>query len=106
MIGVVVKKDGTVIDVNIGEDENDPVVGISDLLVHLSADQLKKEAAKVIEGEDLDVTVASMPLKDSEKDTVKASLGESICAPNILSPFSIGCLPITNKAIFLFILVT
>ena len=45
MIGVVVKKDGTVIDVNIGEDENDPVVGISDLLVHLSADQLKKEGA-------------------------------------------------------------
>ena len=74
MIGVVVKKDGTVIDVNIGEDENDPVVGISDLLVHLSADQLKKEAAKVIEGEDLDVTVASMPLKDSEKDTVKANV--------------------------------
>ena len=74
MIGVVVKKDGTVIDVNIGEDENDPVVGISDLLVHLSADQLKKEASKVIEGEDLDVTVASMPLKDSEKDTVKANV--------------------------------
>ena len=69
----MVKKDGTVIDVNIGEDENDPVVGISDLLVHLSADQLKKEASKVIEGEDLDVTVASMPLKDSEKDTVKAN---------------------------------
>lgn len=74
MIGVVVKKDGTVINVNIGEDENDPVVGISDLLIHLSADQLKKEAAKVIEGEDLDVTFASMPLKDAEKDTVKANV--------------------------------
>lgn len=74
MIGVVVKKDGSVINVNIGEDENDPVVGISDLLVHLSADQLKKEAAKVIEGEDLDVTFASMPLKDSEKDAVKANV--------------------------------
>ena len=74
MIGVVVKKDGTVINVNIGEDENDPVVGISDLLIHLSADQLKKEAAKVIEGEDLDVTFASMPLKDTEKDAVKANV--------------------------------
>ena len=49
LIGIVAKKDGTVIDVNIGEDENDPVVGISDLLIHLSADQLKKDAAKVIE---------------------------------------------------------
>lgn len=74
MIGVVVKKDGSVINVNIGEDENDPVVGISDLLVHLSADQLKKEAAQVIEGEDLDVSFASMPLKDSEKDAVKANV--------------------------------
>ena len=74
LIGIVAKKDGTVIDVNIGEDENDPVVGISDLLIHLSADQLKKDAAKVIEGEDLDVTVGSMPLKDGEKDTVKANV--------------------------------
>ncbi len=74
LIGVVVKKDGTVINVNIGEDETDPVVGISDLLIHLSADQLKKEAAKVIEGEDLDVTFASMPLKDYEKDSVKANV--------------------------------
>ncbi|MCR1959590.1 aminopeptidase [Thomasclavelia cocleata] len=74
LIGVVVKKDGTVINVNIGEDETDPVVGISDLLIHLSADQLKKEAAKVIEGEDLDVTFASMPLRDYEKDSVKANV--------------------------------
>ena len=74
LIGVVVKKDGTVINVNIGEDENDPVVGISDLLIHLSAEQLKKEAAKVIEGEDLDVTFASMPLKETEKDSVKANV--------------------------------
>ena len=74
MVGVVVKKDGTVINVNIGEDENDPVVGISDLLVHLSADQLKKDGAKVIEGEDLDVTFGSIPLKDHEKDAVKATV--------------------------------
>lgn len=74
MVGVVVKKDGIVINVNIGEDENDPVVGISDLLVHLSADQLKKDGAKVIEGEDLDVTFGSIPLKDHEKDAVKANV--------------------------------
>lgn len=72
--GVVVKKDGTVIDLNIGEDDNDPVVGISDLLVHLSADQMNKKASVVIEGEDLNVTIGSMPLKDTEKDAVKANI--------------------------------
>ena len=74
--GVVVKKDGTIIDICIGEDENDPVVGISDLLVHLSSDQLTKKAAKVIEGEDLNVLVGSMPLKGTEKEAVKANILE------------------------------
>lgn len=74
LYGVVVKKDGTVVDVVIGEDENDPVVGITDLLIHLSADQLQKTAAKVIEGEALDVTIGSIPLKDTEKDAVKANI--------------------------------
>lgn len=74
LYGVVFKKDGTRVDIVIGEDDNDPVVGISDLLVHLSADQLTKTAAKVIEGEDLDVTFGSMPLKDHEKDAVKANI--------------------------------
>lgn len=72
--GVVAKKDGSKIDVVIGEDDNDPVVGISDLLIHLSADQLGKTAAKVIEGEDLNVLVGSMPLKDEEKNAVKANV--------------------------------
>lgn len=72
--GVVVKKDGTTVDVQIGDNVNDPVVGISDLLIHLSADQLQKPASKVIEGEDLDVTFGSMPLKDTEKDAVKANI--------------------------------
>lgn len=72
--GVVCKKDGTKVDVIIGEDDNDPIVGISDLLVHLSADQMTKTAAKVIEGEDLDVTIGSMPLKGEEKDAVKANI--------------------------------
>ena len=74
LIGVVIKKDGTVVDINIGEDNNDPVVGISDLLIHLSADQLQKKAGSVIEGEKLDITIASIPLKGSEKDSVKANV--------------------------------
>lgn len=74
LYGVVVKKDGTKVDVVIGEDENDPIVGISDLLVHLSADQMQKSAAKVIEGENLDVTIGSIPLKGEEKDAVKANI--------------------------------
>ncbi len=74
LYGVVCKKDGTVVDVVIGEDENDPVVGISDLLIHLSADQLDKKAAKVIEGENLDVTLGNMPLFGEEKDVVKANV--------------------------------
>lgn len=72
--GVVVKKDGTMITLNIGEDDNDPIVGISDLLVHLSADQMSKKASNVIEGEDLNVTLGSMPLNGEEKDAVKANI--------------------------------
>ena len=72
--GVVCKKDGTVVNVNIGEDMSDPVVGIGDLLVHLSADQMGKPAAKVIEGEALDVTVGHMPLAGEEKQAVKANV--------------------------------
>ena len=69
--GVVCKKDGTTVNVAIGDNENDPVVGISDLLIHLSQDQLQKPAAKVIEGEDLDVTLGNMPLEGDEKESVK-----------------------------------
>ena len=74
LFGVVAKKDGTVVDVVIGEDDNDPVVGISDLLIHLAADQLDKKAAKVIEGENLDVTLGNMPLAGEEKNAVKANI--------------------------------
>ena len=74
LYGVVAKKDGTVVDVVIGEDDNDPVVGISDLLIHLAADQLDKKAAKVIEGENLDITLGNMPLVGEEKDAVKANI--------------------------------
>ena len=72
--GVICKKDGTTVDINIGEDPADPVVGISDLLPHLSQEQIKKTADKVIEGEDLDVTIGSIPLSGEEKDAVKKNV--------------------------------
>ena len=72
--GVVVKKDGTTVTINIGEKEGDPVFIISDLLVHLSAEQMKKTAATVIEGENLDILVGSKPLEGEEKDAVKAAI--------------------------------
>lgn len=74
LYGVVYKKDGSKVDIVIGDDDNDPVVGISDLLVHLSAEQLDKKAAKVIEGENLDVTIGSIPLQGNEKEAVKQNI--------------------------------
>ncbi len=73
--GVVIKKNGETIKVSIGDNPSDPVVGISDLLIHLSGDQLQKPAAKVIEGEDLDVTLGSIPVKDENaKEAVKQNI--------------------------------
>ncbi len=76
--GVVAKKDGTVLQVKIGEDEEDPVVYITDLLIHLSGKQMQKKASEVIEGENLDVLVGSRPLSDvadeSKKEAVKANV--------------------------------
>lgn len=73
--GVVVLTDGTRINVTIGEDMNDPVVGVSDLLIHLAAEQMDKKAAKVVEGESLDILVGSMPMgdEDSEKSDKEKS---------------------------------
>ena len=72
--GVVVKKDGTVVNVVIGEKDTDPVVGITDLLIHLSAKQMEKNAAKVVEGEDLNILVGSIPLDGEEKEAVKSNI--------------------------------
>ncbi len=76
--GVVAKKDGSVVTVNVGEDPADPVFCVSDLLIHLSREQLTKEASKVIEGEMLDVIVGGRPVvveegedAAAEKDLVK-----------------------------------
>ncbi len=74
LVGVVCKKDGSVVDVNIGDGADDPIVGISDLLIHLSGDQMKKTGDKIIEGENLDVTIGSIPLDGEEKDAVKANV--------------------------------
>ena len=74
--GVIVKKDGTCVEINIGENEDDPVFFVSDLLIHLAQEQLEKKAAKVIEGEALDIIVGNKPLlidkKDKKKDEKEA----------------------------------
>jgi aspartyl aminopeptidase len=83
--GVVVKKDGSTVEINVGEDENDPVFFVSDLLIHLAQEQLEKKANKVIEGEALDIVVGNKPLlidkkkeedkeKSAEKDAVKKGI--------------------------------
>ena len=79
--GVIVKKDGTTVEVNVGENEDDPVFFVSDLLIHLAQEQLEKKAAKVIEGEALDIIIGNKPLvirketdeekKDDEKQEAK-----------------------------------
>lgn len=77
--GVFAKKDGTVQTVNIGDKPNDPVFGISDLLIHLSGEQLEKKAAKVVEGEKLDLLIGSIPLKtEEEKEDAKETVKKNI----------------------------
>ncbi len=81
--GVVVKKDGTTVEVVIGEDPKDPVFFISDLLIHLAQEQLEKKAAKVIEGEALDLIVGNKPIKvekkqKGEKDKKEASVKDAV----------------------------
>lgn len=75
--GTVAKKDGTTVDIVVGEKEDDPVLVISDLLIHLAGEQMNKKASVVIEGEELDVLVGSKPLSTDdkeEKELVKATI--------------------------------
>ena len=72
--GVVAKKDGTVVNVNIGENPADPVVYVTDLLIHLAGKQMEKKGSVVVEGENLDILVGSRPLAGEEKDAVKANI--------------------------------
>lgn len=69
--GVIVKKDGTVVDVKIGEEESDPVFFVSDLLIHLAAEQMEKKANKVIEGEALDIIIGNRPLVEEKEGKKK-----------------------------------
>ncbi len=69
--GVIVKKDGTTVELSVGENEDDPVFFISDLLIHLAQEQLEKKAAKVIEGEALDLIVGNKPLMIDKKKKAK-----------------------------------
>lgn len=72
--GVVVRKDGSVLDVCIGEDPQDPVFCVTDLLIHLSQEQMKKDAATVVEGENLDILIGNIPLDENDKPSVKAAV--------------------------------
>ncbi len=77
--GVVVKKDGTTVEINVGENEDDPVFFVSDLLIHLAQEQLEKKANKVIEGEALDIIIGNKPLViDKEKEDGKSSEKEAV----------------------------
>ncbi len=76
--GVVVKKDQTVIPVSIGEKPEDPVFGVSDLLIHLASEQLEKKGNKVVEGENLDVLVGSIPLEETEDEKAKEAVKANI----------------------------
>lgn len=69
--GVIAKKDGSLVKVSIGDKENDPVFGVSDLLIHLAGEQMEKKAAKVIEGENLDILIASIPAPEDKKEEMK-----------------------------------
>ena len=81
--GVVAKKDGTVVEVTIGEDPSDPVLGVSDLLIHLAADQMEKKLARGVEGERLDVLIGSMPAIKEEAAQDAADAGDQVCAGKV-----------------------
>ena len=76
--GVVVKKDGSTAEVNIGEDEDDPIVYITDLLIHLAGKQMQKKAAEVIEGENLDILIGSRPLKEEKDEKKKEAVKNNV----------------------------
>ena len=72
--GVVVKKDGSTVQISIGENEGDPVFCVTDLLIHLASEQMEKKGTKIVEGENLDILFGSRPLKGKEKDAVKENI--------------------------------
>ena len=84
--GVIVKKDGTTVELSVGEDDGDPVFFISDLLIHLAQEQMEKKASKVIEGEALDLIIGNKPLlldkkgdkKDAKDSEEKAAAKDAV----------------------------
>ena len=72
--GVIVKKDGTKIEIAVGEKEEDPIFVVTDLLIHLSGKQMDKKASAVVEGENLDILIGSRPLAGEEKDAAAAQI--------------------------------
>ena len=73
--GVIVKQDGTSVKINIGEDENDPVFCVTDLLPHLATEQMKRPATQIVKGEELNIVIGSRPFKsDSESELVKLNI--------------------------------
>ena len=78
--GVIVKKNGEKVEISIGEDKDDPVVGITDLLPHLAGEQMKKESSKLIEGEDLDILIGNKPMEIQEEKEAKEEVKSNILA--------------------------
>ena len=93
--GVIAKKDGEVVRVNVGEDAGDPVFCVSDLLIHLAKDQMQKKGGEVVAGEDLDVLVGSRPLvlpeDDDREDADKSDL-EKMAAKEPVKAFALQLL--------------
>lgn len=75
MHGVIAKKDGTVVDINVGDDEGDPVFCVSDLLIHLASQQMDKKGNKIVEGEDLDILIGNRPLSIDSEDAEREAAG-------------------------------
>ena len=92
--GVVAKKDGTSVEIALGEDPSDPVIGISDLLPHLGKKQMEKRGNEVVEGEDLNILVGSIPLSGEEKEPVKRHAG---CRSEAANRFRAGRTPRRNR---------
>ncbi len=94
--GVVAKKDGTVVAVNVGEDAGDPVFCVSDLLIHLAKDQMQKKGAEVVAGEDLDVLVGSRPMvlddDDAKKDDAEKSELQKLAAKEPVKAYALELL--------------
>ena len=84
MHGVIAKKDGTVVDINVGDDEGDPVFCVSDLLIHLASQQMDKKGNKIVEGEDLDILIGNRPLsidgEDAEREAADSEDAENKAA--------------------------